>query len=418
MSKDSDDEEERKRKEMRETQEVSESAEKGPEFYSDSHRRLHRQEIRVFSGGDGTFLNQAMFDHFGISSESTYEEKSKQLRDQIKDDTLEAEKKRELYEVLRNKVDGALKSGHLKDITPDPHPTNEDSVSYKIGESSLDQTELDGGMFKFSPDGKFTGVLRVERRDKDGELIPHSADIIEYKNGKPVSVIPGPEGETRVADFGLIAQQAGISVSKFQETGVSVSRAKEEGAELLNDKQKEDKAVGKAGPLVKSGQVVDQETLKKMADVVKTAVNFKTLNDEKRLAFNSVFGDVMNGIKGGQIDFDQVSKQMQDMNSKNKGQLALEDKDSKDEEKNKMPDNEVLKVAAVATILMMEQLKLKGKNKAIVQQELAKIMGNDSAAPKLNVDNFIDGSRQERSSGVTGPSGVRKSQNRGQGLGQ
>jgi hypothetical protein len=197
------------------------------DFLNQGHSSLLNQEVQVFSGGEGTILNRAMFAHFEIREELEYEKKQEELYRNINGSAFSKEEKKELYAYVRDHITESLKSGDLSDVKPDQHETDESSVSYDIGGAKLEQTELEGGMFKFSPGEKFTGVLRVERRDDRGELLPDSADIIEYKDGKPVSVIPGPEGKTRVADFGLISREAGISVSRVEEKegGISVSRA-------------------------------------------------------------------------------------------------------------------------------------------------------------------------------------------------
>lgn len=286
MSKDPEDEEERAKRES------LESREERQEFYSDSHRRLSNQEIQVFSGGGGTLLNRAMFSHFDIDEDLADEEKQKRLNERVNAGPLDDGDRKKLYEAVRGKVEGALKSGNLQDVDPEPHPTDENSVSYKVGEHSLDQTELDGGMFKFSPGGKFTGVLRVERRGSDGELLPDSADIIEYKDGKPVSVIPGPEGETRVADFGLISREAGISVSRAKETGVSVSKAKDEKKEMspsISDSHAPDPdALLKAGPLVKREAGGQKFNFKLAMGAFKEDI-FPKLSKEHQMASNVIF---------------------------------------------------------------------------------------------------------------------------------
>lgn len=316
-----------KEPENEEEREASENVER-QEFYNESYKKMQNREIHVYSGGDGTFLNKAMFDYFNLDDELDYTEKEKKLKEQIREDALAEEKKRELYDAVKAKVDGALKAGNLKDVDPVPHDSDENSVSYKVDGHSLDQKDLGDGMFEFSPGGQFTGVLRVERTDSNGELLPDSVDIIEYKNGKPVSVIPGPEGKTRVADFGLLSQQAGISVSRFQDTGISVSKVKDESphqsaskdvnpptAAPHEDLSKEanpptaaetgPKAIkdspSKSGPIVKADQNIDIESLKFIANIIKERVKFDDLPRERQLAMNETFKAVINGMKSGEI---------------------------------------------------------------------------------------------------------------------
>jgi hypothetical protein len=295
MSKDSEEEEQRR-------MESEGGAEQEQGLRTQGHTSLRNREIQVFSGGDGTLLNRAMFAHFNIEEELTYEEKQEQLNRNINDTALAEEDKRGLYDSVRNHIEEAVKSGNLTDVKPEQHETDENSVSYDVGGDKLGQTELDGGMFKFSPEGKFTGVLRVERRDANGELLPNSADIIEYKDGKPVSVIPGPEGETRVADFGLISREAGISVSRVQEKeeGISVSKAvKKEGAEksLTKDSSEQKSsgllAIEGAPDSSKSHSLVSKEGNRKpiAPEVMLTFKNdiFAKLSEGHRVVANRVF---------------------------------------------------------------------------------------------------------------------------------
>jgi|GEM_PF-3805538 len=109
----------------------------------------------------------------------------------------------------------------------------QNATKYEHQGGALTQKDAGNGMFKFSPENNFTGVLTVERRDKQGNLLPHSKDIIEYKDGKPVAVIPGPEGESRVADFGAISKAAGVSVSSSVTT-----QAKSQGIDVASNSQR------------------------------------------------------------------------------------------------------------------------------------------------------------------------------------
>ena len=122
----------------------------------------------------------------------------------------------EIHDHMKARIEEALNNGDLTKIDPRRDSKNPAVSHYQSDGGSLKQEKQPDGNFKFTPEKDFTGILRVERKGPDGKLMKDSVDIIEYKNGKPISVIPGtPPGVTRVADFKGISREAeGIKVSQ------------------------------------------------------------------------------------------------------------------------------------------------------------------------------------------------------------
>ena len=72
------------------------------------------------------------------------------------------------------------------------------------------------GMNQLEVKGNFSGVVRVPRLDSKGNEVDE--DVIEYQNGKPVSVLEGREGACKVQGMDKILDQAkGIQVMGFQQ---------------------------------------------------------------------------------------------------------------------------------------------------------------------------------------------------------
>ena len=129
-----------------------------------------------------------------------------------------------INEEVNRAIDDKIKDKTLTDLTPS-EPVN-GKTTYKHKEASLIQTGDDDNGYKFKPQGKFNGVLRVQRM-VDEELSDKNVDVVEYKDGKPIAVSMAKEGKCRIADIGLIKREveitAGVAVSTKIETGVEVT---------------------------------------------------------------------------------------------------------------------------------------------------------------------------------------------------
>ena len=169
-----------------------------------SENPLQSGQISLFSGASiRSFIFDYFKEHFAQAKLDTPRSYMQYIWN------LGADQTETLKQNIAEKIGQLINSGEMKPIPPS---TSEDdnTTHYNIGEATLAQTTRDDGTFEFTPIGKFTGILRVQRVDDDGNLIPNSVDIIEYIDGKPELVIPGTVGKTRVAGFGNIEREVEI----------------------------------------------------------------------------------------------------------------------------------------------------------------------------------------------------------------
>ena len=145
------------------------------------------------------------------------------------DDSQHKDTVNDLNKKANKVVKKALKSGDLTDISPTKNKENQTIYKNKSSPGYLEQTKADGGKYNFIPKDGFTGVLRVERLDANGNPDPKQVDLVEFKDGEAIAVsLCTPKEKTRIADIGKFQQQAiaGISVSvkrQQQHDGINVS---------------------------------------------------------------------------------------------------------------------------------------------------------------------------------------------------
>lgn len=92
----------------------------------------------------------------------------------------------------------ALGAGTLTLATPKP---TGNATTYEVGGETLTQTKDSSGKLSFEPSDSFTGVLRVQRANPNGSLIPGAFDAFEYKDGNPISWSLSDKGVSRVSDI-------------------------------------------------------------------------------------------------------------------------------------------------------------------------------------------------------------------------
>jgi hypothetical protein len=92
---------------------------------------------------------------------------------------------------------------------------------FKNSSGELHSKVRDDGKYELSTNGsKFSGVVRVPRVDASGKELD-DCDIIEYHEGRPISIVAGREGKTNVHDFDKLLQTS-------KSRGVTVASAEEE----------------------------------------------------------------------------------------------------------------------------------------------------------------------------------------------
>lgn len=118
-------------------------------------------------------------------------------------------------DALREHLTDALKKEYPNDL----QPKEENGVDvYENASGKLNCKNRDDGMVELSvpDDSKFSGVVRVPRRDAQGNELD-DCDMIEYKNGQAVSVVAGRQGQSAVVDFdkilGASKGKGGVQVS-------------------------------------------------------------------------------------------------------------------------------------------------------------------------------------------------------------
>jgi hypothetical protein len=159
----------------------------------------------------------------GTAAEESKEERLAKLFMATKGTALQ-DKAKEINEEVNTAIEAKIKDKTLTNLSPSAPVGGKTTYEHK--EASLVQTGDDDKGYKFKPQGKFNGVLRVQRM-VDGELSDKNIDVVEYKDGKPIAVSMAIEGKCRIADIGLIKREveitAGVAVSTKIETGVEVT---------------------------------------------------------------------------------------------------------------------------------------------------------------------------------------------------
>ena len=119
---------------------------------------------------------------------------------------------------------------HLNEQLAQKYPNN---IQPQKGENGVDVFKNASGEFhsKTREDGKyelstndtnFSGVVRVPRVDAKGNEL-NDCDIIEYHEGKPVSIVAGREGQTNIHEFDKLLQ-----TNKAENRGVTVASSLEQ----------------------------------------------------------------------------------------------------------------------------------------------------------------------------------------------
>ena len=97
---------------------------------------------------------------------------------------------------VQTAVEKAIIANVLENIPPEKTSTDEVKYTHKTGQ--LIQRETDNGKIIFEAQGKFSGVVTVERVDDNGNLIPTEKDVIEFENGKAIAVSTASKGRSRI----------------------------------------------------------------------------------------------------------------------------------------------------------------------------------------------------------------------------
>jgi hypothetical protein len=190
--------------------------------YNNAQKETDSQEVVAFYFADGFFLSDYLLSFFGYKTRSAKSNDDLNIESQttiLRDDytpekiiseyaKLSSEKKENLIIEISQKIQESINSGNLFVIYPQKRG---DITEYESkNQEKLLQKKISEDSFEFVPTKGFNGVLKVKRRGENGKLLENSVDIIEYKDGKPVLVIPGVEGKCRIAGFGDIERVAGI----------------------------------------------------------------------------------------------------------------------------------------------------------------------------------------------------------------
>lgn len=128
------------------------------------------------------------------SNSAIADERLKKLQEELK----KAEDK-EKRKTLKNDFVNFIHN--LDKIEPKQSKTENGITSTLYGEENLGvvMTKNSEGLLDFENKGSFTGIVTIQRKDEQGNLITDSHDVIAYDNGKVVAFIEGEKGETRLA---------------------------------------------------------------------------------------------------------------------------------------------------------------------------------------------------------------------------
>jgi hypothetical protein len=126
----------------------------------------------------------------------------------------------ELNSAVNKAIETSSKNGALQKLEPMPGD-NANTTIYEHGGTRLTQIEGSDGKISFKPDKSFTGIVTVQRKDKDGKLLADQKDVIEYKDGKPIAVCMATKGTCRVANISGLQHRAvgGLNVERLAPDG-------------------------------------------------------------------------------------------------------------------------------------------------------------------------------------------------------
>ena len=153
-------------------------------------------EVKVFSvpGGNKGYLDKVIDEH---------------SLDLSTGGKLSQDKYQEFVGLISKVMEADFKRGVLKTI--EPEPTRDNVSIYNINGKTLTEIENPNGTISFKPEDGLNGVVRVQRKDGNGDLI-EAYDTIEYQNGKVSKLVVGGEGISRLGDIG-IPKERGVLVS-------------------------------------------------------------------------------------------------------------------------------------------------------------------------------------------------------------
>ena len=119
---------------------------------------------------------------------------------------------RKLNEKVQKAVKRAIKDDVLENVRL---KKIENKLKYRDNDAgtSLIQTINAEGKVIFKPEGEFSGVVSVERRDNDGNLISTAKDVIEFKNGEPIAISVASTGNSRIGNLAALKIQAAENIN-------------------------------------------------------------------------------------------------------------------------------------------------------------------------------------------------------------
>jgi hypothetical protein len=192
---------------------------KGDETYQDIMKRIAEQEKKAQEAKENAAPDDDLT-KMGIQHASERkaleEERRKYLEEYFKNNKVELtdEEKKELHQHLNQSLD--------KEYPAKLAPTKGDNGVdvFKNSSGEFHSKTRDDGKYELSTNGtNFSGVVRVPRVDSKGNELA-SSDIIEYKDGKPISIVAGHGGQTNIHDFDKLLENTkgkGVSVSGVEE---------------------------------------------------------------------------------------------------------------------------------------------------------------------------------------------------------
>lgn len=200
---------------------------KGDEEYQDIMKRIADQEKKTQEAKDSASPGDDLT-KMGIQSSSERkaleEERRQYLEEYFKTNKVELtdEEKKKLHQHLNESLD----KEYPAKLAPTKAANGADVFKNSTGE--FHTKTRDDGKYELSTEGtKFSGVVRVPRVDAKGNEMS-SCDIIEYQDGKAVSVVAGHGGQTNIHDFDKLLENTkgkGVSVSSVGQTAPSVAAA-------------------------------------------------------------------------------------------------------------------------------------------------------------------------------------------------
>ncbi len=187
---------------------------KGDEDYQDIMKRIAEQEKKAQEAKESAGPD----DDLTITPErkALEEERKQYLEEYFKNNKVELtdEEKKDLHKHLNDSLD--------KEYPAKLSPTKGENGAdvFKNSSGEFHSKMRDDGKYELSTnDTKFSGVVRVPRVDAKGNEL-NDCDIIEYCDGKPISIVAGREGKTNIHDFDKLLENTkgkGVSVSGVEE---------------------------------------------------------------------------------------------------------------------------------------------------------------------------------------------------------